>query len=142
MPTVNWILRVLAVIGVLAVLGAALLPAPSGFGLQNLLIPTFIGVAWDLALAAAIVALVAAAQRRHWGWFVGMVLVALLGAIAPIVWVVTIDYGILPLSLYNCGGGVQCNSLPDVAGIVRALVPIAVLLYSFHPTHQHRSEPV
>jgi hypothetical protein len=137
---VNWVLRVLAVTGALAVVGAALLPAPSGFGLQNLLIPTFRDVAWDLALAAAVVALVATAQRRHWGWFVGLVLAALLGAIAQIVSLVMLVYGIAPLSLYNCGGGVQCNALPDVAVFVRALVPLAVLLYSYHPIHHQPAE--
>jgi hypothetical protein len=65
---------------------------------------------------------------------------ALLGTIAPMVSVVMLVYGIAPLSLHACGGGVRCNSLPDVAVIVRALVPLAVLLYSFHPTHQQHAE--
>lgn len=142
MPSMNLVLRVLSLIGVLALLVAALLPTPRGFGLQTLLIPTFRDVAWDLALAAAIVALVATAQRRHWVWFVGIALAALLGAIAPVVSVVMITYGIAPLSLLDCRAGVACNPLPDVDGIVRALVPLAVLLYSFHPIHQHHSEPV
>src|SRR5215471_5295865 len=90
MPTMSLVLRMLAVAGVLAIFVTTLLPTLGGFGLQNLLILTFRDVAWDLALAAAIVALVAAAQRRHWGWFVGIVLAALLGALAPVVIVATL----------------------------------------------------
>lgn len=142
MLIMNVVLRMLSLTGVLALLVAALLLTPKGFGLQNLLIPTFRDVAWDLALAAAIVALVATAQRRHWGWFAGIVLAALLGALAPVVSAVMLVYGIAPLALHDCGAGVACNSLPDVAGVLRALVPLIVLLYSFHPIYKHRSDPL
>ena len=64
----------------------------------------------------------------------------LLGALAAVVLVATLVYGIAQLSLYNCGGGIMCGSLPDIAVIAPALVPLVAQLYSSRPTSRPQSE--
>lgn len=115
----NWVLRILSFVALLAILSEL---ASQG-SLIGLLGSFMAGTAADLALSVGVVALVDAAQRRRWNWFIRLLLAVLVTVYGPFV-----IYTVLPYTGIHFGPFTLIYTVVFLT--TQAITPLVALLYT------------
>lgn len=118
----NWALRSLAFVALLATLSELTSPISTGR-----LTGSFIaGTAADLALAVGVVALVDAAQRHQRGWFARLLGAVLVTVYGPFVFAAVLPYTGIHFGLFSL-------SYTLVSLATQVVTPLVALLYTLPP---------
>ncbi len=120
----NWTLRILAFVALVATVSKFTSPISTGR-----LTGSFIaGTAVDLALAVGVVALVDAAQRHRRGWFARLLGAVLVTAYGPFVFATVLPYTGIQIGLFSL-------SYMLVSLATQAVTPLVALLYTLPPNN-------